>query len=129
MSFAVTRSGIGRRRRQTGRDAARPASSSSILARPRRAMPPAAAKALQGSPLAVTERAVLRDAHMPHLAGHVARAAVEPGIQDQPRAEAGAKSKEHHIFRAFSSAEFPFRHGAGVGVVLQAAGTRNASSK
>ena len=79
----------------------------------------AAGKALKGTRLAETHRAVLRQPQVSDLAAHVRAAPQKPSFGDHSAAHAGAHGQEDHVAASPARAQLPFHQRAGVGIVLQ----------
>ena len=82
----------------------------------------ARAEALERALFAIARRAERRQTDVPHLARIAIRAAQQPVVQYQPRAQTRAERQKGHAVRALPRAPAPFGQRAGVRVVLEEGG-------
>ena len=57
---------------------------------------------------------------MPHLPRHIVGPPIQAAVQDQSCAQSRTEGQEYHIFLSPGPSKPAFRHGSGVGVILQA---------
>lgn len=72
--------------------------------------------------MTLAERPVRVDDHVPGLRAGADPAAVEPPVEDQAAADAGAERDHHHVCRPAPGAGLPLRERGAVGVVVDRSG-------